>query len=277
MQNRKQNRKWLKLISESYIHMNEMEELNPYGNPTDFGGGYGPLEMFPSDDPFARSTRGTGEQSDFLSPEDVEALWQRYLELWQRTNPGTEIPPGLYNDFVRRLIEWYNSTPGRPGSMWEDMLAIISAAGIGEVALQTWIRNWMIGSLFASAAGPGGIAAHITALIVYLTALGFTAAEAYDMAQRLWQAMQEYLRDLSRNPNAPKIPKELKRNFDLLVPMPAPDPQITPSMLPPGNYPMLPGQQYPGQHPIGPNGLPYIPVSTPSGWYQPGSSIPERI
>jgi hypothetical protein len=273
MQNRKQNRKWLRLISESYIQMNEMQELNPYGNPTDFGGGYGPLQMFPSDDPFARSTRGTGEESDYLAPEDIEALWQRYLELWKKTNPGREIPTGLYNDFVRRLVEWYNSTPGRQGGMWEDMLAIITAAGIGEVTLQAWIRNWMIGSLFASAAGPGGIAAHITALIVYLTALGFTAAEAYDMAQRLWQAMQEYLRDLSRNPNVPKIPKELLRDFDLLVPSLAPDPQITPSMLP-GVDPTAP--TYPGQHPVGPQG-PYIPSEGPSGSYPPGSSRPERI
>jgi hypothetical protein len=276
MQNRKQNRKWLRLISESYVQMNEMEELNPYGNPTEFGGGYGPLEMFPSDDPFARSTRGTGEQSDFLSPQDVEALWQRYLELWQRTNPGTEIPPGLYNDFVQRLIRWYESG-GEQGFSY-DIMAIVAGAGLGEASVRVWVRNWLITLTGAMALGPGATTLHIGALIAYLTALGFSVAEAYDIAERLWNGLQQYLNDLSRDPNVPKIPKEMRRNFDLLIPRPAPDPQIAPSMLPPGHViPMLPGQQYPGQHPIGPNGLPYIPVSTPSGSYPPGSSTPERI
>jgi hypothetical protein len=33
MQNRKQNRNWLKLISESYVQMNEMEEIDPSQHP----------------------------------------------------------------------------------------------------------------------------------------------------------------------------------------------------------------------------------------------------
>jgi hypothetical protein len=250
--------------------MNEMEELNPYGNPADLGGGYGPLQMFPSDDPFATRTRGTGEQSDFLSPEDVEALWLRYLELWQRTNPGREIPPGLYNDFVQRLIQWYNSASRGYGDVWGDMMSIIGVAGINDVAIQIWIRNWMIGALFAPATGPGGVALHISALIAYLIFVGFTAAEAYDMAQKLWEGLQQYLNDLSRDPNAPKIPKELRRNFDLIIPRPAPDPQIVPSMLP-GADPTA--TTYPGQHPVGPQG-PYIPSEGPSGSYPPGTSRP---
>ena len=258
--------------------MNEMEETNPSPtNPYDFQGlGSGPLGLFPPQDPdFGNMRRGPQDPDFMLPPEYIEQMWLRYLEMWQAANPGQQIPPGLYDKFVRRLIQWFQ--PSGVRQTWDALGESINSLFIGlDIAYfasgmaAQHIRAWLIGALFAGAAGPGGLAAHYSSLVAWLILQGLTASDAIEMAQKIWDMLQEYLEDMSRDPNVPKIPKELLRSPPL-VPLAAPDP-IAPSMLPSGS-PIPTGWQYPGQHPYGPQG-PKTPPNNPGG---NGTSNPGQI
>ena len=123
-----------------------------------------------------------------------------------------------------------------------------------------------------------GLALIFQLFFVYLEVSG-NSERATQIANDVLNALQEFIDDLYREEGQRRVPKHLRRNFDDLVVKPDVDVPLTPSMLPPNSPtgPMLPGQTYPGQHPIGPNGLPYIPTTTQSGSYPPGSSNPIRM
>jgi hypothetical protein len=218
MQNRNQNKKWLKLISESYVQMNEMEEIEPID----------PVPIDPSDFPYYEYYE---PEYDRINPDDV------------RNDALGGLAGGLaYEAFANRFLRGRTLSP----------------------AVQGAIRGFLLGG-----------AVSLSGFLAALLAAGLTIYAAYQIIALLAQAIDDYNGTSPARRIPPILPEHIRKVFPGEVP--APDPQITPSVLPPGNYPMLPGQQYPGQHPIGPNGLPYIPVSPPSGSYPPGWSIPMKV
>jgi hypothetical protein len=216
------NKNWIKLISESYIQMNEQDEGNPLYNPTT------PTPGFPD---------GIPDYYEFYDPDiqriDPDAVRD---DLFYGTATGL-----AYEAFANKFLRGRALSP----------------------AVQSAVRGFLLG-------GAVSLAGFLAALL----AAGLTVWMAYELISLLAQAIDDY------NGTGPRrIPPILPQDIRKIFPggVPAPDPLMTPSMLPPGNgTPMLPGQQYPGQHPIGPNGLPYIPVSSPSGSYPPGQSTPMK-
>jgi hypothetical protein len=216
MQNRNQNRKWLKLISESYVQMNEMEEIVP---------------IDPSDYPYYEYYE---PEYDRINPDDV------------RNDALGGLAGGLaYEAFANRFLRGRALSP----------------------AVQSAVRAFLLGGAIS-----------LSGLLTALLAAGLTIYAAYQIIALLAQAIDDYNGTSPARRIPPILPQHIRKIFPGGVP--APDPEITPSVLPAGGLggtPMLPGQSYPGQHPIGPNGLPYIPSSTQSGSYPPGSSQPIRI
>jgi hypothetical protein len=216
------NKNWIKLISESYIQMNEQDEGNPFYNPTT------PTPGYPD---------GIPDYYEFYDPDiqriDPDAVRD---DLFYGTATGL-----AYQAFAERFLRGRALSP----------------------AVQGAVRGFLLG-------GAVSLAGFLAALL----AAGLTIWAAYELISLLAQAIDDY-NGTGPTRIPPILPKDIRKIFPGGVP--APDPQIAPTMLPPGNYPMLPGQQYPGQHPIGPNGLPYIPVSSPSGSYPPGQSTPMKV
>ena len=195
-----------------------------------------------------------------------------------QTNPSNE--PFNFSDYYETERPVEEMLPRVPDNSFEALLIYLEVRYLLTPAALNWIRAWVLSSaIMTGAGGAVGLSLHIGGLIAYLVALGFTVEQATQIARDVWNALQEFIDDLYREEGQRRVPKHLRRNFDNLVVKPDVDVPLTPSMLPPNSPtgPMLPGQTYPGQHPIGPNGLPYIPTATQSGSYPPGSSNPIRM
>lgn len=214
----------------------------------------------------------------------IKQISESYIRMneMEETNPNQTNPsdePFNWSDYYETETPIDEFAPRVPDNSFEALLIYLEFRYLLSPATLNWIRAWVLSSaIMTGAGGIGGLALHVSALIAYLVAIGFTVEQATQIAMDVWNALQEFIDDLYREEGQRRVPKHLRRNFED-IPQLSPGDTLTPSSLPADapRGPMLPGQTYPGQHPIGPNGLPYIPTSTTSGSYPPGSSNPIQM
>ena len=183
------------------------------------------------------------------NPNPGEGPYYRYWE-----NPYEPIDP----ESVRQNVL---------GELGGSMLAFFLSRGRDlSPAARTALQTFLMGGAMS-----------LSGLLMALLAAGLTIYAAYEVISLLAQYIDEYNGTSPGRRIPPILPEHIRKLFPGGVP--APDPSIIPSALPANapKGPMLPGQTYPGQHPIGPDGLPYIPTSSPSGTTPPGYSNPIQM
>ena len=210
----------------------------------------------------------------------IRQISESYIQMneMEETNPNDDYPFD-WSDYYETERPVEDIRPTIPDNSFEALLIYLEVRYLLTPAALNWMRAWVLSSaIMTGAGGIGGLSLHIAGLIAYLVALGFTVEQATQIARDVWNALQEFIDDLYREEGQRRVPKHLRRDFED-IPQLSPGDTLTPSSLPADapKGPMLPGQTYPGQHPIGPNGLPYIPTTTYSGSYPPGSSNPIQM